>query len=58
MELAHLLPLLDDQPEIKKVLLNSWQASLPEYRKPQNYCRQGNGDTASLDRLFQQCLGL
>jgi uncharacterized protein len=80
MELGPLLPLLDDQPEIIRsivdlqerkqhideqipiariALIDDFLASeLIRVQEGAKLLPAGNGDTASLDRLFQECLGL
>jgi predicted nucleotidyltransferase len=80
MELALLLQLLDDQPEIKSRIVNLQErkqhideqipiarigiiddfltAELTSLQESAKTLPTGNGDTANLDRLFQQCLGL
>jgi uncharacterized protein len=80
MELAHLLPLLDDQPEIKKCIINlqerkqhvDEQVPIPRIATIDDFLMNEvarlqkaakilpvyTGDKATLDRLFQQWLGL
>ncbi len=80
MELALLLPLLDDQPEIKGCIVDLQErkqhideqipiariamiddfltTELARLQGSAKMLPTGNGDTANLDRLFQQCLGL
>jgi len=80
MELALLLPLLDEQVEIKQSIIDLQQrkqqideqvpidriaiidhfltSGLSRLQEAVKSLPAGNGDTASLNRLFQQCLGL
>lgn len=80
MELALLLPLLDDQPEIKKCIIDLKErkqhideqvpiiridpidgylsSEVARLQKAAKILPVGDGDKASLDQLFQQCLGL
>ncbi len=80
MELALLLQLLDDQPEIKCCIVDLQErkqhideqipiariamiddfltTELTRLQGSAKMLPTGNGDTANLDRLFQQCLGL